>query len=105
VEGETGGEVLEGGGVITGIGSSSTTTNFSRILNSNNNPFNRIKVHIHNFLHSLMGLLLVVCLLPRLSKVPIPNSIHGNLDISPTNGLLQVMKRSHKVLKAMWKRM
>jgi hypothetical protein len=105
VEEETEEEDLEGEEETTGIGSSSTAINFSRILGSNNNPFNRIKVHIHNFLHSLMGLLLVVCLLPRLSKVPIPNSIHGNLDISPTNGLLQVMKRSHKVLKAMWKRM
>jgi hypothetical protein len=96
-------EDLEGGEGTTGIGSS-TTTNFSKVLSSNSNPFSRIKVHIHNFLHNPMVLFLVVYLLPGLSKVPIPSSIHSSLVISPTNGLLQAMKKSHRVLKVMWKR-
>jgi hypothetical protein len=95
------GEDLEGEGVITGIGSSSTTTNFSRILSSNSNPFKRIKVHIHSFLHSLMVLLLVGCLLPGLSKVPTLSLLHSNLGTNPTNRLPQAMKSSHKILRAM----
>jgi hypothetical protein len=103
VEEETEEGDLEGEEVTIGI-DSNTAINFSRVLSNNSSPFSRIKVHILNSLHSLMDLFLVAYLLLGLFKVPTPSSIHSSLVFSPTNGLLQAMKKIHRVLKVMWKK-
>jgi hypothetical protein len=105
VEEETEEGDLEGEEVTIGIDSNSTAINFSRVLSNNSSPFSRIKVHILNSLHSPMDLFLVAYLLPGPFKVPTPSSTLSSLDFSPTNGLLQVLKKIHRVLKVMWKKM